>query len=106
VFGPAPEYDAPLPRPLAYSIASNQPNLAKEHLVADGKLLDAETPQTATKIWRVPYTSLYDEICGADSCLEYADPAQELPLMADDNHLSAPSASFVVKRLVDGEELD
>jgi hypothetical protein len=106
VFGPVPEYDAPLPRLLAYSIAWNKPNLPSQHLVAGSKFLDAEMKQIATTTWHVPYISLYNEICGAHSCLEYADPAGKLPMMWDDNHLSAPGASFVVRRLIDKGELD
>jgi peptidoglycan/LPS O-acetylase OafA/YrhL len=106
VFGPVPEYDAPLPRLLAYSIAWNKPSLPSQHLLSDPKLMDAEMQQIAATTWHVPYVSLYNEICGAQSCLEYADPARKLPMMWDDNHLSAPGASFVVRRLVDKGELD
>jgi peptidoglycan/LPS O-acetylase OafA/YrhL len=106
VFGPVPEYDAPLPRLLAYAIAWNKPGLASQHLVAGPKFLDAEMQQIAETTWHVRYISLYDEICSTTGCLEYADPARKLPLMWDDNHLSAPGASFVVQRLVDKGELD
>lgn len=106
VFGPVPEYDAPLPRLLAYSIAWNKPRLPSQHLVLGPKLLDAEMQQIAATTWHVPYISLYNEICDSSSCLEYADLAHKLPLMGDDNHLSAPGASVVVRRLVDKGELD
>lgn len=106
VFGPVPEYDAPLPRLLAYSIAWNKPSLPSQHLVVGPKLLDAEMQQIAASTWHVPYISLYDQICDTHGCLEYADPARKLPLMWDDNHLSAPGASFVVRRLIDKGELD
>jgi hypothetical protein len=106
VFGPVPEYDAPLPRLLAYSIAWTKPGLASQHLVASSKVLDAEMQRMAESTWHVPYISLYHEICGPDGCLEYADPAHKIPLMGDDNHLSALGASFVVQRLVDKGELN
>jgi peptidoglycan/LPS O-acetylase OafA/YrhL len=106
VFGPVPEYDAPLPRLLAYSIAWNNPGLASQHLVTGPKLMDAEMREIATKTWHVPYISLYDEICNAGGCLEYADPGHRQPLMGDDNHLSSPGASLVVQRLIDKGELE
>jgi peptidoglycan/LPS O-acetylase OafA/YrhL len=106
VFGPVPEYDAPLPRLLAYSIAWTKPGLASQHLVDSTKLLDAEMQSMAASTWHVPYISLYREICATDGCLEYADSAHKIPLMGDTNHLSASGASFVVQRLVDKGELN
>ena len=106
VFGPMPEYDAPLPQLLAFSIAWNRPTLASQHLVLSQERLDTEMRQLATGVWQVPYISLYSVICREGECLEYADPAHKLPLMGDDNHLSSPGALFVVQRLVDKGELD
>lgn len=106
VFGPVPEYDAPLPRLLAYSIAWAKPNLARQHLVAGSKTLDTEMQRMAASTWHVPYVSLYQQICDADSCLEYADAAHQIPMMGDTNHLSTLGASFVVQRLVDKGQLD
>jgi len=106
VFGPVPEYDAPLPRLLAYSIAWDKPALASQHLVASSKILDAEMQSMAASTWHIPYVSLYQEICGADGCAEYADAAHKIPMMGDDNHLSAPGASVVVQGLVDKGELN
>jgi peptidoglycan/LPS O-acetylase OafA/YrhL len=105
VFGPVAEYDAPLPRLLAYSIAWNQPDLARQHRI-DTKTIDAEMESLAADTWHVPYISLYREICGAEGCLEYADAAHTIPLMGDTNHLSMPGAAFVVQRLVDKGELN
>ena len=106
VFGPVPEYDAPLPRLLAYSIAWDKPNLARQHMVASTKVLDTEMQHMATGMWHVPYISLYHEICAPDGCREYADAASTIPLMGDTNHLSAPGASLIVQQLVDEGELD
>jgi len=47
VFGPVPEYDAPLPRLLAYSIAWNRPGSATQHQVVGPRLLDTEMQQIA-----------------------------------------------------------
>jgi peptidoglycan/LPS O-acetylase OafA/YrhL len=106
VFGPVPEYDAPLPRLLAYSIAWTKPSLPSEHLVAGPKIMDEEMQRIAADTWHVPYISLYNEICAADGCIEYADSARKTPLMGDDNHLSLLGASLVVQRLVDKGELE
>jgi hypothetical protein len=105
VFGPVPEYDAPLPRLLAYSIAWNKPNLASQHLVASSESLDAEMQRLATDTWHVPYISLYQTICGAQGCTEYADSARTIPLMNDTDHLNQFGAAFVVQRLVEKGEL-
>ena len=101
VFGPVPEYDAPLPRLLAYSIAWNEPKLPSQHLVAGSRSLDTEMQHMAADTWRVPYVSLYQAICGADGCVEYADPTREIPLMGDTDHLSRLGASLVVRELVE-----
>jgi hypothetical protein len=106
VFGPVPEYDAPLPRLLAYSIAWSNPHLTTQHRVDGPKIIDAEMRRRADSTWHVPYISLYREICGADGCAEYADPGHEIPLMGDTNHLSGPGASVVVERLVAKGELN
>lgn len=106
VFGPVPEYDAPLPRLLAYSIAWNKPGLPSQHRISGQEGLDEEMQQLAARTWHVPYISLYNQICGTDGCLEYADAAHRFPMMGDDNHLSEPGALFVVQRLVDKGKLD
>ncbi len=105
IFGPVPEYDGPLPRLLAYSIAWNRPNLASQHLVAGLELLDAKMQRMAANAWHVRYISLYQEICGAEGCAEFADAAHKIPLMGDTNHLTPLGALHVVQRLVERGEL-
>jgi peptidoglycan/LPS O-acetylase OafA/YrhL len=105
VFGPMPEYDSPLPRLLAYSVAWNEPGLPGRHRVASTKLLDMEMQYLADSTWHVPYISLYRAICGTDGCIEYADTAHRTPLMSDTNHLDRFGALFVVRRLVERGEL-
>jgi peptidoglycan/LPS O-acetylase OafA/YrhL len=106
IFGPVPEYDAPLSRLLAYSIAWKNPRLASQHLVPGSAVMDARMQNLAANTWHVPYISLYKEICDADGCVEYADSAHKIPLMGDTDHLSASGASFVVQRLVEKGELN
>ena len=105
VFGPVPEYDGPLPRLLAYSIAWHKPSLASQHLVANLESLDSEMQSLADNVWHVPYVSLYREICGAEGCAEYADAAHTIPMTGDTNHLTGIGASLVVRRLVEKGEL-
>jgi hypothetical protein len=105
VFGPVPEYDGPLPRLLAYSIAWHKPTLASEHLVGSNASLDAEMQSLAEKVWHVPYVSMYREICGAERCAEYADAAHIVPMSSDTNHLTEMGASFVVRHLIAKGEL-
>jgi hypothetical protein len=105
VFGPVPEYDGPLPRLLAYSIAWHRPSLASHHLVSSLEALDAEMQSMAKNIWHVPYISLYREICNAEGCAEFADRAHSIPMMGDANHLSLVGSELVVRRLVEKGEL-
>ncbi len=100
VFGPVPEYEGPLPRLLAYSIAWKKPNFASQHRLNENAALDAQMESMAKNVWHVPYISLYQEICGADGCTEYADAAHKIPIMDDDNHLNQFGANLVVRRLV------
>jgi hypothetical protein len=105
VFGPVPEYDGPLPRLLAYSIAWNKPGFASQHRVPSSQILDGDMQHLAVNTWHVAYVSLYQEICGGEGCLEYADAARKIPLMEDRDHLSRFGADFVVRRLVEKGEL-
>jgi len=106
VFGPMPEYDGPLRRLLAYSVAWNKPKLAAAHLVPNGQYLDAKMRDMALNTWHVNYISLFKEICGAEGCAEYADAARKIPLMDDANHLNRFGASVIVGNLVAKGELN
>jgi peptidoglycan/LPS O-acetylase OafA/YrhL len=98
IFGPVAEYDAPLPRLLAYSLASR-------HRVLSRVPLDAQMQSLAANTWHVPYVSLYQAICTGDSCIEYADGAHEVPLMNDEVHLNELGSELVARRLVERGEL-
>ena len=106
VFGPVPEYDGPLPRLLAYSIAWNEPNLASEHLVASLELVGCGDAKDGGEHLACALYFVVPGICGAQSCAEYADAAHKIPLMSDTNHLTQPGASLVVQRLVAKGELN
>jgi peptidoglycan/LPS O-acetylase OafA/YrhL len=106
VFGPVAEYDAPLPRLLAYSIAWNKPNLAQQHLVAYSPVMDAQMRDMAENRWHVGYASLYQATCEGDRCLEYSDEKSGIPLLTDTDHLSESGSRLLVSRLLRLGELD
>ena len=106
VFGPVAEYDAPLPRLLAYSIAWNKPNLAQQHRLAYSPVVDEQMQNLAENSWHVLYVSLYRAACQSGRCLEYADEQDEIPLLKDGDHLSEAGSIFLVRRLSRLGELD
>lgn len=106
VFGPVAEYDAPLPRLLAYSIAWNKPNLAQQHRVAYSPVMDAQMRNLAENRWHVFYVSLYQATCESDRCLEYADEKKGIPLLNDADHLSEDGSRVLVRQLFRLGELD
>jgi peptidoglycan/LPS O-acetylase OafA/YrhL len=106
VFGPVAEYDAPLPRLLAYSIAWNKPNLAQQHRLAYSPVVDEQMQNLAENSWHVLYVSLYRATCQSDRCLEYADERDGIPLLKDEDHLSEAGSKFLVFRLSRLGELD
>jgi len=104
LFGPVPEYDAPLPRLEAYSLAWNQPDLASEHRVDGFERMDRQL-QSLSANWHIPYVSLYQAICSNESCTLYSDSEHKVPLMFDTDHLSPAGSSLIVHRLIDRGEL-
>jgi len=99
VFGPVAEYDAPLPRLLAYSIAWNKPNLAQQHRSAYSAALDDEMRDMAKNDWHVCYVSIYDATCHDGHCLEYADEKNGVPFLSDEVHLSESGSKLLASRL-------
>ena len=99
VFGPVAEYDAPLPRLLAYSIAWNKPNLAQEHRIAYSPVMDSQMRTLAESRWHVSYVSLYQATCESDRCLEYADEQSGIPFLNDADHLSEDGSRLLVRQL-------
>jgi peptidoglycan/LPS O-acetylase OafA/YrhL len=100
VFGPVAEYDGPLPRLLAYSIAWNNPNLAQEHRVGYSAVLDNEMRNLAENNWHVCYASIYKATCGSDRCIEYADEKNGIPLMMDEVHLTEQGSELLARRML------
>ena len=106
LFGPVAEYDAPLPRLLAYSIAWNKPKLAQQHLAPYSAVMDSQMRTLAEHTWHVDYVSLFEATCDSDRCLEYADDKNEIPLLQDGDHLSEEGSKFLVRRLSGFGKLD
>jgi len=99
LIGPVAEYDAPLPRLLAYAIARNEPDLPRQHLQSYSSLVDEQMRNLAENKWHVSYISLYQATCQSDHCLEYADEKNGIPLLKDGDHLTADGSRLLVRRL-------
>jgi peptidoglycan/LPS O-acetylase OafA/YrhL len=99
LIGPTPEYDAPLPRLLAYSIITRDPDYAYEHRIKRMADLDAKLRALAKDTWHVHYISLIQASCEADACMEYSDAQKRLPLMFDTNHFSDDGSALVMSIL-------
>jgi peptidoglycan/LPS O-acetylase OafA/YrhL len=106
IFGPTAEYDAPLPRLLAYSIAWNMPNLAQQHRLAYSPVMDAKMKSLAEDKWHAFYVSPYEATCDAKGCVEYADDKATIPLLSDADHLSEAGSRLVVRKLLNLGKLD
>jgi peptidoglycan/LPS O-acetylase OafA/YrhL len=100
LFGPVQEYDAPLPRLLAYSIAENVPKYPYQHRVVSLSALDRHLQSLADSVWHVRYISLIQTLCDNGSCREYADRGRTVPMMYDRDHLSHGGSVLVVQTLV------
>jgi peptidoglycan/LPS O-acetylase OafA/YrhL len=104
LFGPSPEYDAPLPRLEAYSLAWNEPDLVQRNRVPGTEFLDRQFQNRALDFWHVPYVSLYRAISINGEWSEYADAEHRVPIMSDGNHLSPAGSMLVIHRVMeDGE---
>ncbi len=104
LFGPVPEYDAPLSRLLAYSIAWKDPSYPAEHRISEPEIMDAKLQALATKL-NVHYISLYKALCGKEHCVEYVDASHQTPIMGDSNHFTESGSVYAVRRVMGLGEL-
>lgn len=95
--GPAIEYDAPLPRLLAFSVQDRDPGLAQRHRVAATRALDHAMAALAHSRWHVAYFSWFDALCPTGPCEEYAAPG--IPLEQDEAHLTGPGSVAVARKI-------
>ena len=101
LFGPVPEYTAPLPALEAYALAWHQPTLVRNHRIETIADTDKTMQQLSANEWHVKYISIYGELCSGETCVEFADPAHLTPIMFDTDHLSPQGALFVIHGLID-----
>jgi peptidoglycan/LPS O-acetylase OafA/YrhL len=95
--GPIVQYDASLPRLLAFSISQDAPLLPEQHLEKFVKPLDRQMATLARESWHVPYISLFDIFCPGDSCVQYAAPG--IPLQSDYGHLTKEGSILAAQRV-------
>lgn len=101
LFGPMVQYDAALPRLLAFSIRGNDPAIPDEHRIDLHKLDDAMA--TLARAHDVDYVSFYQSLCEHKSCTEFG--ANGAPLVFDYGHLTKEGSVLVAERLRDSEAI-
>jgi peptidoglycan/LPS O-acetylase OafA/YrhL len=99
ILGPVMEYNAPLPRLLAYAISRHDPALVSRDEEMEFFALDRSFRQIAEDRWHVHYASIMSIVCPAGKCMTYADPSQNVPVLFDTDHLSNPAALLVAEKL-------
>jgi hypothetical protein len=104
LFGPAVQYDTPLPRLLAIAIKKSEPKSPEQHELATSRALDLKMAALAKNSWDVKYVSYFDALCNGTDCIEYAAP--EVPLQGDVAHFTAPGSVFFAARLKAEHALD
>lgn len=99
IIGPTQEYDASLPRLLAYGIQRNDPGLADRHRKKKVADLDAKLAGLARDQWKVPYISLISLVCPSGQCSAYADANHTVPVLIDQDHLSNMGSLMLGRRI-------
>jgi peptidoglycan/LPS O-acetylase OafA/YrhL len=103
VVGPMVQYDAPLPRLLAYSMMRQDPALVAQHRLVEIAPLDKQMQDMATTRWHVPYFSMVGALCAHGSCREQAEPG--VPMLSDYGHVTKKGAELVAREMVDQVDL-
>lgn len=101
LFGPMVQYDAALPRLLAFSIRGHDPTIPDEHRL-DQRQLDQSMSQLADEKG-VEYVSFYQSLCGPQSCAEFG--VNGVPLQFDYGHLTKEGSELVAQKLYGSGEL-
>lgn len=96
VIGPMPEYKSRLPRLLATSIQSHDPDLVHRSISRESLALDQLMAGFARENG-ISYVSLASTLCKDQTCLEYAAPG--VPLLFDSDHLTEDGAVMVAKEI-------
>ena len=95
IVGPSIEYDTPAARLLAVALWKGDVQDVAAHQLAAPRELDQELSGLAEMSWRVPYLSIFDDLCKPD-CPLYAEGSA--PLVFDGNHLSPAGSLLLAKR--------
>jgi peptidoglycan/LPS O-acetylase OafA/YrhL len=97
VVGPSIEFDQGLPRILAVALRNGDVEQAAAHRDLGPEQLDAVMAKLAVSEWRVPYISIYQDLC-TPVCPLYAAP--EVPLLFDSHHFTAAGAALMAKAML------
>jgi hypothetical protein len=95
IFGPSFEFDASLTRLLNLSRRQNDPRLPSRHTRDGMGTLDERMKVLARDQWKVPYISMYDDLCNpavADAVNVSGCPVYALPgvsMLGDTDHYTA-----------------
>jgi peptidoglycan/LPS O-acetylase OafA/YrhL len=101
LFGPMVQYDTALPRLLAFSIRGNDMAIPDEHRVNQRALEDAMSELAEQK--GVEYISLYRDLCGPETCAEFA--RNGVPLQFDYGHLTKEGSLLVAQKVLGNGDL-
>jgi peptidoglycan/LPS O-acetylase OafA/YrhL len=102
LFGPMIEYDQALPRILAASVESDDPQAAESHQIKSNMALDSELNGIASK-YGATYVSYYKLLCKSDRCLTTTSDGS--PLEFDTDHLTKQGSLLVVQKLIETGQL-
>ncbi len=99
IIGPTQDYDAALPRLLAYGLLRHQADLADRHREPDTAPLDTTLAGLAQTRWHVPYISLVRMFCPAGHCAAYVDGQGTAPLLLDGDHFTNEGSLLAARRI-------
>ena len=102
VVGPNMEYGVPLPRLLATAMRDRRPERVASYWDEEPREVDRTMAVQAREVWRVPYLSVFAELC-APECPVLAAPG--VPMLIDTNHLSAEGSLLLAQKIRDRGEL-
>jgi len=105
IIGPSFEFDTPLPRLLALSILDGKPNSYLNHGPGGRRPVDREMSELAKNRWKVPYVSVYEDLCGPSGMDCPAFAGAELPILADKDHFSPQGSVLLVRTMRDRQQL-
>ncbi len=112
LFGPSMEFDMSPVRLIDRARREHDPNLLSRHFELEPRAADDQMKALARDQWRVPYISMYDDLCqpqwliggiSASGCPVYAAPG--IGLLYDTDHLSAPASELFAQAIRQAHQL-